>query len=49
MVFIDLEKVYDRVPEKVLWRSLEKKTVSIAYIRVIKYMKEEGLTRDRIS
>jgi len=40
MVFIDLEKAYDRVPHKLLWWCLEKKGVSPGYIRIIKDMYE---------
>jgi len=32
MVFIDLEKEYDRVPQEVLWECSERKEVSVEYI-----------------
>jgi len=48
MVFIDLEKAYDRVPREALWRCLEKKGVSPLYIQVIKDMDEGGRTSVRM-
>jgi len=38
LVFIDLEKAYDRVPRDLVWSCLEQKGVLPAYIRVIKDM-----------
>ena len=38
MVFIDLEKAYNRVTTDVMWWVLEKKWVNLKYIRLIKDM-----------
>jgi len=45
MVFIDLEKAYDRVSREVLWRCLEKRSMSLMYMRVIKDMYDGVRTR----
>ena len=47
IVFIDLEKAYDRVRGEVTWRCLEEKGVSPLYIRIIKDMYEGGRTSVR--
>jgi hypothetical protein len=38
MVFIDLEKAYDKIPRNVMWRALEKHKVPTKCITLIKDM-----------
>ena len=47
LVFVDLEKAYNRVPREVLGRWLEEKRMLSLYIRVIKEMYEGGRTSVR--
>ena len=47
MVFIDLEKAYDRVPREEIWRSLRMRNVPEAYVEVIQDMYSETTTSIR--
>ena len=47
MVFVDLEKAYDRVTRDVLWKTLEKKGVRMTYIWAIQDMYEGVITSVR--
>ena len=38
VVFVDLEKAYDRVPRELIWWILRKKRVSEAYVKIIQDM-----------
>ena len=45
MVFIDLEKAYDRVPRQEVWRCVMEKGVSEKYVRIVQDMYEGARTR----
>lgn len=47
IVFIDLEKAYDRLSREVSWTCLERKEVSFNYIQVIKDIYKRAMTRVR--
>ena len=49
MIFINLEKVYDRVPREILWWILEKKEVTKRYIELIKDMYDKIITIIKIT
>jgi hypothetical protein len=44
IVFIDLEKTYDKVPRNVMWWVLQKRKVSSNYITLIKDMYDNVVT-----
>jgi hypothetical protein len=47
MIFIDLEKAYDKVPRNVMWWALEKKKVPTKYVTLIKDMYDNVVTSVR--
>jgi hypothetical protein len=49
MVFIDLEKAYDKVPRNIMWWALQKHKVSTKYITLIKDMYDNAVTSVRTS
>ena len=49
MVFIYLQKTYDRVLREIIWWDLEKKRVHVRYIKLIKDMCDRPITSVRTS
>jgi hypothetical protein len=44
MIFIDLEKTYDKVTKNIIWWALQKHKVSSKYITLIKDMHDNIVT-----
>jgi hypothetical protein len=49
MVFIDMEKAYDKMPKNIMWWALQKHKVSTKYITLIKYMYDNVVTNVQTS
>ena len=49
MVFIDLEKAYDKIPRNVMWWVFDKHKVPTKYVGLIKDMYNNVVTRVRTS
>ena len=49
MVYIDLEKAYDRVPRQEVWRCTREKGVPEKYVMIVKDMYEGARTRVKSS
>jgi hypothetical protein len=49
MVFIDLEKAYDKVPRNIMWWTLQKHKVPTKYITLIKDMYDNVVISVRTS
>ena len=49
MVFVDLEKVYDRVPRQEVWRCMREKRVPEKYVMIVQDMYEGARTRVKSS
>ena len=47
MVFIDLEKAYDKIPRNVMWWALDKHKVPSKYVTLIKDMYNNAVTSVR--
>ena len=48
MVFIDLDKAYDRVPRQV-WRCMREKEVPEKYVRIVRHIYVEAITKAKSS
>jgi hypothetical protein len=44
MVFIDLEKTYDKIPKNLMWWALDKHKVPTKYVMLIKDMYDKVVT-----
>jgi hypothetical protein len=47
MVFIDMEKAYDKIPKNLMWWALDKHKVSTKYVTLIKDIHDKVVTSVR--